>query len=147
MHLLSLGSVLLTLAFLANASPSFLPDLHHLLTLGSESATSTSPSPPVGGPGKCERKCGPQPRCRPSLANTGSYEKCYQWGDCMKTCEFGPTTPQPPRQCVNNDRTRDSHGWTCTNHYDHFPHDCGHYDTRHFNSYRQCCACKDLVCL
>merc|ERR550519_64947 len=94
MHLLSLGSVLLTLAFLANASPSFLPDLHHLLTLGSESATSTSPSPPVGGPGKCERKCGPQPRCRPSLANTGSYEKCYQWSDCMKTCEFGHTTPK-----------------------------------------------------
>merc|ERR1719402_2054169 len=143
MHLLSLGSVLLTLSFLANASPTTkLPDKATTTT------TSPSPSPkftlpyltlpPVRGPGKCERKCGPQPRCGPIQG----YSLCYRWTECMKKCEFG--TPKPA--CVNNDRTWDSVGWTCSNHYDFFPHDCGHYDTPNFNSYRQCCACKDLVC-
>merc|ERR1719309_413208 len=132
MHLLSLGSVFLTLAFLVNASPT---------TSFPDKASTTTSSPRVGGPGKCERKCGPQPRCGPIKG----YSLCYQWSECMKKCEFGTPTP-PPRQCVNNDRTWDSVGWTCSNHYDYFPHDCGHYDTPNFNSYRQCCACKALVC-
>merc|ERR1719309_922811 len=132
MHLLSIGSVFLTLAFLVNASPStLLPDM----------ATSTSPSPRA--PGKCERTCGPHPPCiivgyaRPIRRS----KECYRWIECMKNCILGPQTPRP---CVNNDRTRDSVGWTCTDHYDHFPEDCGHYDTPYFNSYRQCCACKQL---
>jgi len=44
--------------------------------------------------------------------------------------------------CINDDRTRDYQNYTCTDHYDDFPEDCGHYNRRGFNADRQCCACR-----
>jgi hypothetical protein len=94
------------------------------------------------GGGIRERSCtNPKPAggklCLPSKYNRQIYYKGEDYTeqqDCnLKKC---------PGVCVNNDRTWDSLGWTCTGHYDDFPQDCGHYDTDHFNSYRQCCACK-----
>merc|ERR1719495_2261578 len=114
MHLLPLGCVFLTLAFLANAHT---------------------------GPywsAKCERKCGPPPQCYPS--RKCAINKLIH-GRCMKKCEEGRKPDGPCGTCVNNDRTRDSHGDTCSDHYDDFPQDCGHFPTPWFNSYRQCCAC------
>jgi len=72
MHLISLCSVLLTLAILVNASQG--------------------PSDPVMG--KCERKCGHQPQCRPRWPS----RQCYRWEECMDKCKLERQTPpvQPP---------------------------------------------------
>jgi len=77
----------------------------------------------------------------PSPANGGAGCVGKSRQDCnMDDC--GGNSEPSDGSCVNDDRTRDTEGDTCTDHYDEFPQDCGHFDTRGFNASRQCCACR-----
>merc|ERR550519_2707559 len=95
--------------------------------------------------GNCSATCGGGSMTRtctdPSPANGGAGCVGKSRQDCnMDDC--GGNSEPSDGSCVNDDRTRDTEGDTCTDHYDDYPQDCGHFDTRGFNANRQCCACR-----